>query len=71
MVETCKAWESKINTYVEGKNHDTSDFWTDLTLITGSLKVCTRFEQVVVNATAAVTSYFGKLKKLCDQVNKA
>ena len=71
MVETCKAWESKINTYVEGKNHDTSDFWTDLTLITGSLKVCTRFEQVVVNATAAVTSYFGKLKKLCDQVNNA
>ena len=71
MVETCKAWESKINTYVEGKNHDTSDFWTELTLITGSLKVCTRFEQVVVNATAAVTSYFGKLKKLCDQVNKA
>ena len=71
MVETCKAWESKINTYVEGKNHDTSDFWTDLTLITGSLKVCTRFEQVVVNATAAVTTYFGKLKKLCDQVNKA
>ena len=71
MVETCKAWESKINTYVEGKNHDTSDFWTELTLITGSLKVCTRFEQVVVNATAAVTSYFGKLKKLCDQVNNA
>lgn len=71
MVETCKSWESKINTYVEGKNHDTSDFWTELTLITGSLKVCTRFEQVVVNATAAVTSYFGKLKKLCDQVNKA
>lgn len=71
MVETCKAWESKINTYVDGKNHDTSDFWTDLTLITGSLKVCTRFEQVVVNATAAVTTYFGKLKKLCDQVNKA
>ena len=71
MVETCKAWESKINTYVDGKNHDTSDFWTDLTLITGSLKVCTRFEQVVVNATAAVTSYFGKLKKLCDQVNNA
>ena len=71
MVETCKAWESKINSYVEGKDHKTSDFWTDLTLITGSLKVCTRFEQVVVNATAAVTSYFGKLKKLCDQVNKA
>lgn len=71
MVETCKTWESKINTYVEGKNHDTSDFWTELTLITGSLKVCTRFEQVVVNATAAVTSYFGKLKKLCDQVNNA
>ena len=71
MVETCKAWESKINTYVEGKNHNTSDFWTELTLITGSLKVCTRFEQVVVNATAAVTSYFGKLKKLCDQVNNA
>lgn len=55
MVKVCSEFENNINSYISGIDKgNASEFYTTLTVLTSALKVCTKMEQVVVKAVAAM-----------------
>ena len=65
MVQICNEYETNINTYLgkigynaadpkKGQNNNASEFYTNLTVLTSALKVCTKIEQVVVKAVSSM-----------------
>lgn len=65
MVQICNEYEANINTYLgkigynaadpnKGQNNNASEFYTNLTVLTSALKVCTKMEQVVVKAVSTM-----------------
>ncbi len=55
MVRVCSEFENNINSYISGIGKgNASEFYTTLTVLASALKVCTKMEQVVVKAVAAM-----------------
>lgn len=55
MVKVCSEFENNINSYISGIDKgNASEFYTALTVLASALKVCTKMEQVVVKAVAAM-----------------
>ena len=55
MVNICKEFENKINSYVSGIGKgNATEFYTSLTVLASALKVCTKMEQIVVKAVTAM-----------------